>query len=627
MARNTTQETTQETQYTAAPKGGSPYLESESKGGNQFIIESETAGLPLFRPDRMLESLRFAEYDLEHAIGELVDNSVEGGAHHVWVRHTRHPLVQGNKTYNVVSTVAVIDDGEGMDAEVLGRALVLGDSPRPKRGTSLGIGRFGVGMTLGALSLARRIDVYSRDDKSKPFLYTYLDLDEVGTKVQTGIPTPVVRELPETYADLLKGSTGTLVLLSRCDRLQRSQVNDDRPIAADELVSGLANWLGRTYRKFIANGLEIELDGDRVYLHDPLYAAGPTVWDTKVKGGDPKAKVFATEYITLDVPGEEGKTADVAVTMSLLPEEFRSERFAGGRGPAKERRINENEGVSILRADREVLYGKVPYLQPGVQERGREHDRFWSCEISFPPELDPYFEVRYIKRGAEPTPALRKQLRALITPTIKSLRTQIMSDWKLAAEEEEAQKTAYATAEEAFAAADQTLPRNRRGTNITEADANRVVDDVVEESTTVVDASSDERSERKEAEKQRVTKRPYAIVPVRFPSNVLFETAYLPGRIIVRLNTMHPFYKRIFEPLCGPVDAMTEDSDTTMGTTSPEQRRARDGFMLLLLAFAKAQALFGDDIIENVTPEQIFGTLQTQWGVTLAAAVNKLPEY
>lgn len=626
MARNTTQETKQMSQYTGAA-AGSPYLEKDAKGGKEFIIQSETAGLPLFRPDRMLESLRFAEYDLEHAIGELVDNSVEGGAHHVWVRHTREPLTQGNKTYNVVSTVAVIDDGEGMDAEVLSRALVLGDSPRPKRGTSLGIGRFGVGMTLGALSLARRIDVYSRSDKTQPFLYTYLDLDEVGGNVQKKIPTPIVRELPAPYADLLKGATGTLVLLSRCDRIQRSQVNDDKPIAADELVSGLANWLGRTYRKFIANGLEIELDGDKVYLHDPLYAAGPTVWDTKVKGGDPKAKVFATETITLDVPGEEGKTADVAVTMSLLPQEFRTERFAGGRGPAKERKINENEGVSILRADREVLYGKVPYLQPGAQERGREHDRFWGCEISFPPELDPYFEVRYIKRGAEPVPSLRKELKALITPTIKSLRKQIMSDWAAAAEEEEAQKTAYATAEDALAAADRTLPRNRRGINVDEADAERVVDEVVEESTHVVDAPSEERSEKKEAEKQRVIERPYAIVPVRFPSNVLFETAYLPGRVIVRLNTMHPFYKRVFEPLCGPVDAMTEDSDVETGTTSPEQRRARDGFMLLLLAFAKAQALFGDDVIEGETPEQIFGTLQTQWGVTLAAAVNKLPEY
>ena len=49
-----------------------------------------------------------------------------------------------------------------MAADALSKCLVLGESLRPK-GQSQGIGRFGVGMTLGSISLARRVEVYSRN--------------------------------------------------------------------------------------------------------------------------------------------------------------------------------------------------------------------------------------------------------------------------------------------------------------------------------------------------------------------------------------------------------------------------------------------------------------------------------
>lgn len=597
-------------------------IRAEERGSAGVLAEGE----PLFRSDTMLESLRYENYDFVHGIGELVDNSVESGAHNVWVMHKREKLTVRKvyqKTYDVVSEVAVVDDGEGMSRDVLGKALVLGETCRPRRGTTLGIGRFGVGMTLGSLSLARRIDVYSRVDKTGPFYHTALDLDLVNTREQRSIPTPVEAAPPAEYGELLRSSTGTIVILTRCDRLQQSQTNQDKPIPADDHVAGLANWLGRTYRKFIANGLNVWLDGSRVYLHDPLYLLGPTVWDAKGKN-DPRATDLGTQAIELEVPGDPGKTAKVTIRMTLLPREFREKRLQGGKGIAKERRVDENEGISILRADREVLYDRVPYLYAGAFDRGNERDRFWSCEISFPPELDPYFTVRYIKRGAEPVPFLRKDISKLISPTIKTLREQISREFDKDEAQAAAEQSAFTAAEDAMAAADRTLPRPLRGTAVTREEEDATLDEVAAQSVSVADAPADERPARKAAEKKRLVERPYSIVAVRYPANVFFTTRHLFKKTVIELNTDHVFYKTVFEPLCGSVHNMGEDADVETGTITPEQRRARDAFMMLLLAYGRAEAMFGDDPLKDETPAQVFENLRAQWGIALGAALTKV---
>lgn len=587
-------------------------------------------GEPLFRSDTMLESLRYENYDFLHGLGELVDNSVEGGAHNIWVMHKTEDttLTTGNqkkpKTYEVVSEIAVVDDGEGMPLSVLRKALVLGESG-PRRSKALGIGRFGVGMTLGSLALARRIDVYSRSQKDGSFYHTYLDLDSVKAGQQKRIPTPEVATPPAEYAEQVKNSSGTIVILTKCDRLQYSQTNQDRPTSSDYHLDGLPHWLGRTYRKFIANGVNLWVDKTKVFLHDPLYLLGPTVWDAKGKG-DPKAKDLGTSYIELELPAQPGKTAKVAIRMTLLPIEFREKRFHGGKGIAAERRVDENDGVSILRADREVLYDKVPYLYPGVYERGREIDRHWGCEISFPPELDQYFTVRYIKRGAEPVSFLRKEIRKIVEPTIATLRAQIQQDFKKSDQEAAAQQSAFTAAEEAMAAVDRVLPRPLRDANVTREEEDAQLQTIAENSVDVTDAPPEEKPSRQAQEKQRLIERPYSIVAVRYPPNIFFTTKHFFKKIVIELNTNHPFYKEVFEPLCGSVDGMTEDSDVELGVVTPEQRRARDGFMLLLLAYGRAEAMFGNEPLKDETPEQVFQNLRTQWGLALGAAITKAGE-
>ena len=85
------------------------------------------------RNERMYESIRQNEYDLNSALAELPDNSVEAGAKNIWIVSTTEERTYGKKKVAVLSELAVIDDGYGMEATAQNKSLVLGDSARKPR--------------------------------------------------------------------------------------------------------------------------------------------------------------------------------------------------------------------------------------------------------------------------------------------------------------------------------------------------------------------------------------------------------------------------------------------------------------------------------------------------------------
>lgn len=554
----------------------------------------------LIRLDSMYESLRYNEFSTEGGLGEIVDNSVEAQAANVIIDLTIEKVKKENrsKPKNCITQIVVADDGCGMDGKTLGKSLVLGESIRVKGGRR-GIGRFGVGMTLGGISLARRIEVYSRDKAEKAFLYTYIDLDEIRDGMLY-VPTPIAKNPEQKYEEFLKSSSGTVVVLKKCDRIEGNQ-------------EGLANYLGRTYRKFIAAGLNIILDGEKVYLHDPLYMDGPTIFDAlgKVKGDiDLKAEFLGESKITLEIPGSNGKTADVVIKMSLLPKEWRLTRGAGGSQEAKKRKIDQNEGISILRAEREVLYGHVPYITGKKGESASiDIDRWWGCEISFPPELDSYFQIRYIKRGAEPVNELRDKIREEIDSVVKTARNRVRKDWQKRQSEDNKEAGVFEQAEKTMEKANSVLPRSKKGQNLSEEQADQKLDDVVNSLKGVAD-----NEKERERKKEELKRKPYSIELVCYPQTVLFDTEHILDSVIIKLNTNHPFFQKVLQPLCGSLDIDEEEGDVERYN---KKNKIKDAILLLLFAYAKAEASFSND-------DDMCEQLRAQWGIILAAVINRL---
>ncbi|MDD3137445.1 MAG: ATP-binding protein [Lachnospiraceae bacterium] len=564
-------------------------------------------GTELIDTSHMYESLRFNDYSVENGLGEIVDNAVEAGASEIRVDLKRKTQKYGKKQIEEVEQIAVADNGCGMGKNILSNCLTLGCSMRDRKNGKLGIGKFGVGMTLGGISLARKIEVYSRDDVNGSFFYTYIDLDEIkGGKKK--ISSPIEKNIPAEYEEFYDGSTGTLVLLTNCDRMDGTGKRTD----ANEFNGIISNYLGRTYRKFIAGGVKMFLDGRIVYLHDPLYMAGPTQFDTK-ESQDPKAQPYSETSFDWEIPGGNGEKATIRIKLSLLPLEWRTNIGDGGNIEARKRKIDQNEGVSILRANREVLYDKIPYLigMKRGQFSYQDNDRWWGCEISFPPELDECFQVRYIKRGAEPIGALKDRLKIELTGAITSLRKRIKEDRATEKAKQKQAENNFSNAEDIMSELDDIFPMNQSKQNMTEEEENAKIEQILDES----ESAGGENAASREARRESLMNKLYSIVTVSYPASVLFETEALLGdKMVIKLNINHPYYQKVIDPLCG--EALKADS----AEESVEKAKVRDAIMLLLLSYVKAKSVLKD----TDTNRLLFDQLENQWGSILSAVSSKI---
>ena len=124
------------------------------------------------------------------------------------------------------------------------------------------------------------------------------------------------------------------------------------------------------------------------------------------------------------------------------------------------------------------------------------------------------------------------------------------------------------------------------------------------------DAGQEEKV--REDKKEELKKKPYSIEMVRFPQSILFEPEYLMEKVILKINVNHLFYQKVIQPLCGD---LAEDADEIVN----EKSKMKDAIMLMLLSYAKAEAMFKNN-------ETLFENLRTNWGTVLSAAVREMEE-
>ena len=571
--------------------------------------------VPLIKTDTALMSLRASNFDTPAAVGEPIDNSLQAKANSIKIR-----LVEGERKFGkkskatlVVDQIAIADDGEGMSNEVLERSLVLGFSTRYDNRS--GMGRFGVGSTLAGISQAKRIELYTRNQRSGSYHYSYIDLDEIAAGQQSHMPKPVVREIPEQFAKMMGDGTGTLVVWSKCDKLVQGE--DGTVHDLNSVRSELIEWLSRTYRYFINSGLHLELDGKTIEPYDSLY-----LMDVPRFPNEPKAELLLDETFEWTVPSDPTRTSPVRVRLTLLPKEWRLKRGWGAstHKPTRERRVDTNEGFSIMRANREIFYGISPRFYPSAVQ---DIDRWHGIEISFEPDLDECFRVRNVKKGAEPVESLREKLKNLLAPAIKVARRRIQTTYDEEDSKEKSKAGVHEEAENIGAQAEKTAPKARSGQTTTPEARDAVIDGVAAEA---AQSGVDEETKKANAEaiKTRLKTLPFSIVDSQWSGKDFIEIEHLGANIIIKLNNKHPFFTRIYSPVSKAAGVLKEqDGDAPIKVSEEElQKVARSvhvGLDLLIMAYAKAESMS-----ENA--EEDFGNLRTQWGMFLYNLVQQMPE-
>ena len=552
---------------------------------NEFIYNSNGGAMSvkLVNDATALLSMRESDFNATSAYGEVIDNSIEANAENIKIYFEYE---QGTQQ-EAINWVAFGDDGSGMSPDLLHHCLQLGYSSRYNKRD--GIGRFGVGATLAAINQCQRVEIFSKESNSN-WYFTYIDLEQImndPTKA-TSIAEPTLKDPTSSLLSLSDENHGTIVLWKKYDR---------QPHKATRVIEDAKEWIGRTYRYFIWEDIKITLNNQIVPAVDPLYARTEK---TKFPE-DPKAELFPVDKLkwpipTLDRVDENKVSSNIEIEMSLLPRDFRPNQGSGNTSENRERYINNNEGISILRNKREVFYGPIPYWPK--QPPFKEIDRWWGCEIRFDAYLDRAFTVKNIKQGAVPDRELKKTLAERINPTRKTCLEKVRDDWqkmKQKEKENEANKTTSTGHEAAEKIAKYTsTPKNLidKGKN------------TEEETISFVERwQQDAEEAQKAAWREKFSGQPFTIIDEDWRGPHFFDTYHTGGNSILSYNNRHTF----FEELERIKDLISQEFD---GTSAAEQ--LRDLIDILIMSYAKAEAMFDDEI--ELKAEDFAEQLKSAWG-------------
>jgi hypothetical protein len=352
---------------------------------------------PLVDPAHFVQATRDSGYrSPTTAIAEFVDNALQANATNVSIN-----LMDSDRAESATE-VLVIDDGTGMDPQTLHLALSFGGSTRfdDRRG----LGRYGMGLPNAALSVARRVDVYTW--QSGETHGCYLDLDSFSAGRRKRLPSTERVELPPSF--LPRTDHGTAVLLTRCDRLGYKRMAF--------LRRRLQQDLGRIFRHFIGTGTNITVDGDLVTAIDPLFLMS----SARLAGASPFG-----DALRYSLDGSPSTSGEIVVRFSELPIED------WYQAPNKEKRrlgITNAPTVSILRANREIDSG---WFFMGDKRR-ENYDDWWRCEINFDPHLDEIFGVTHTKQGIRPSPRLVEVLSQDLEPIGRALSKRVRKRFEAA---------------------------------------------------------------------------------------------------------------------------------------------------------------------------------------------------
>lgn len=318
---------------------------------------------------KTIESLRHLTYTNVSALADIVDNSLDANASNVWLTL---------ETKGDDPEITILDNGYGMDREVLKEAVKLG-SRTDKGGSDLG--RFGMGLVTASISVARRLEVVSKVEGGN-INKIVLDLDRIveldDWKAEFAEPTPAETAV---FNDL---DSGTLVALKKVDKLQYKSAN--------YLVTKVEDEFSEIFRKYITANVAIQVNGGTLVPADPLELSGIT-------------EILFDDDI-------EFKESNMSVKLALLENT--------GPDTAKERGYNiTNQGAYVVRNNRQIARAQ----ELGLFKKHNDYNRL-RIEISYDGELDDWFGINFTKNELVPNQALIDKLDGSLRALIQMVRNR-----------------------------------------------------------------------------------------------------------------------------------------------------------------------------------------------------------
>ena len=373
----------------------------------------------LMVPEAFIRGIRDLGYRSNgDAIAELIDNAIQAFADRIDIVFGYDGTPSAKKPVQL----AVVDNGHGMEPDMIRMAVMWGGTHR--EGDRSGLGRYGYGLPCSSVSLGRRFTVFSKMNDSILHAVT-LDLDAIAAgeytnaKGEIEVPEPQPAALPEWLSDKVARcfpegwTSGTAVLLEKLDRLEWS--------TAQGLRENLCRQFGVTYHK-LRGEAALLVDGTFVEPIDPLFLTPEFhLFDLD----SDRAQRLDPMRVEVRDPETGEYLGAIALRYAWLPPSFGSidkERDAVG--------LNANARFSILKDYHGLIFSRNGRLID-VQTRAPwttfiNNDRYIKVEIEFSAKLDEMFGVTTSKQQVTVSPFIWDLLRQAGLPkAIEQLRNKV----------------------------------------------------------------------------------------------------------------------------------------------------------------------------------------------------------
>lgn len=373
----------------------------------------------LMVPEAFVRGIRDIGYRSNgDAIAELIDNALQAYADRVDVLFGYEGTTSNKKPMQL----AVVDNGHGMEADMIRMAVMWGGTHREN--DRRGLGRYGYGLPCSSVSLGRRFTVISRTSDGD-FRSVTLDLDAITAGEYTDssgdivVPEPVATEPPlfvrqhidEAYPHGFR--SGTIILIEKLDRLEWSTTQG--------LRDNLCRQFGVTYHK-VRGEAALFVDGVYVEPIDPLFLTpGFHLFDID----EDRSQSFDPVRIEIRDPESGAYLGAISLRYAWFPPSFGSvdkARDAVG--------LNANARFSILKDFHGLIFSRNGRLID-VQTRTPwtsfiNNDRYIKVEVEFSASLDEAFGVTTSKQQVTISPFIWSRLREAGLPkAIEQLRNKV----------------------------------------------------------------------------------------------------------------------------------------------------------------------------------------------------------
>ena len=329
-------------------------------------------------------SMRDLGYSLETAVADLLDNSISAGA----------TAVQIFCDLTLASpTLAIIDNGKGMNAEEVIAAMRYGSSNPAEERLPGDPGRFGLGLKTASFSQCRRLTIASAQKGVRHSAEWDLNLvDEKDEWLISILEEKEIKKLP--FINEL-GRNGTLVVWRELDRLLEDTIGPKQHEIINEKLDALGKHLSLVFHRYLAgevrgrSKLSISVNGHDLEPFDPFCRNNS-----------------ATQRLPEEIVYVDG--VRVRMQPYVLPHHS---KLSAAEYDYYQNRSDfiSNQGAYVYRSGRLMAWGDWFRLIP----KG-ENTKLARVQIDFPSKLDESWTIDIKKSRACPPLQVRERLRQVI---------------------------------------------------------------------------------------------------------------------------------------------------------------------------------------------------------------------